>query len=601
MPSLAAKEFRQRQKAYDPTEDGLSFNGWYDVRDAQRIVWKKYNQLAPQLRQETLQPAVLFDGLDQLTLEEMLNPLIKILQGATQKYFPFLFKPELASVHYVAGFLRKNKDKTVSIVLFNPTGTLPRIDYGNYAYAFRLLDTDDESEFEKNVVYFEIKNKILHYSVIDPRGRLRTSTLTAQNLNDLKIELDLNEPLTTEMIRDKLKPKAEQIIQLLLSRGEAERKIEIISSPKKIQTHEKDGGRLVSCGPLSIVFIEYVMSHPEYMECLDKEFHLPDVLNFDSKHEAQVLQFLALAKNKSFNLAQFLDADNNVDFNFPEFLNIRERTSLIEYKKLVIRYRQFVTKVRQEHYNVLDTIEDFLAEDNGAIDDSYRKVTDAIWDSKNKEEKEIVDDYEWLEDEGSTDVWDEADCDIEDSVSEEEPVIAEVEQTPPVSLKAQKQITTNDIERTQPVLQTSTLASGTEVINTPLINTEQNRITAQNELSEKRSVSPVLLPQQKDDTIILGRENRADVRFIRAQINRFRENAKSFFSINNESKADAIERALELALHDEDKSGIIRDVRTDEGVRDALAIHRIFGFFGCKSTTAIAELEKSLEQTPRIG
>ncbi len=600
MPSLAAKEFRQRKKEYDPADDGLSFTTWYDVRDAQRIVWRKYNQLSLKLREETLQPAVLFDGLDQLTLEEILRPLINILQSASQKYFPFIFKPEVASVHYIAGFLRKNKDKTISIVLFNPTGTLPRIDYGNYAYAFRLADTEsDEPEFEKNVIYFEIKNKVLYYSVIDPRGTLRTNTLSSQDLNDLRIDLDLNKPLTTELIRDKLKPKADQIVQLTFNRGETEKKIEIISSPKKIQTHEKDGGRLVSCGPISIVFIEYIMSHPEYMEGLDKEFHLPDILNFDSNYEAQVLQFLALKKNKAFNLTQFLDADKNEDFNFPEFLNVKERTSLIEYKKLVIRYREFILKVRQEHYNVLNTIEDFLAEENGAIDESYKKVTDALFNSKNNDDTELVDTHEWFEDGSLTESLDEEVFEIEDSLSEEEPILAEVEPILPVHDAAPKQVDTNDMERTLSVAsQANVIHSGADTRNISFIDTKQNQVVS--EPPEKHDVSSVLLHQQKEDTKPLNPENRADVKFIRSQINRFRENAKSFFSINNEMKADAIERALELALQDETEHGI-RDVRTDQRVKDALAIHRIFGFFGCKSTTATVELEQSFEHTPRIG
>ncbi|CEG57192.1 hypothetical protein [Legionella fallonii] len=592
MPSLAAREFRQRQKTYEPTDDGLNFTTWYHVLDVQRIIWKKYNQLSSKLKSETLQPFVFFDGLDQLTLEGMLSPLVTILKKSSQNYFPFIFKPELAGAHYIAGFLRKNKDQTISIILFNPTGTLPRIDYGNYAYAFRLADAEsDESEFEKNVIYFEIKDKTLHYSVIDPKGVLRTNILTSQHLKDLKIELDLNKPLTTELIRDQLKPKAAQILQLTLARKETEQKIEIISSPKKIQTHEKDGGPLVSCGPLSIIFIEYIMSHPEYMEHLDKEFQLPEILDLESSHEAHVLRFLALKKNKAFDLMQFLNADTKKDFNFPNFLDEQEKSSLIEYKKLVITYRELIKKIRQEHYMLLDTIDDSFVETAGVIDESYREVTVAILDGQNdSEEAELKQNSDYPENENLIDSWDEEDFEIEDasdhSLPEEEPILAEIEQllpAPDVVLSTKKQSDTKDIDRTQ----AGTIISGTDIGNIQFIDREKNKTIPKQDLSEKHGTAPS------------NPEEREDVKFIRSQINRFRENAKSFFSINNGMKADAIEHALELALQDEVKYGV-QDVRMDQRVKDALAIHRIFGFFGCKSTTATADLEKSFEHTPRV-
>ena len=163
---------------YSEKEDGLKFSAWYHVDDIKRVIWKKYNQLNHAFTKDSMQPFVFFDGLDQFTLEDMLSPLITKLKESTKKYFPFIFKPELASVHYVAGFLRKNDDNTVSIILFNPTGTTLRVDYGNYDYQFRLRDDDnEEGDFlvEKNVLYFKILNNVLQYTVINPAGSESTA------------------------------------------------------------------------------------------------------------------------------------------------------------------------------------------------------------------------------------------------------------------------------------------------------------------------------------------------------------------------------------------------------------------------------------------
>lgn len=91
------------------------------------------------------------------------------------------------------------------------------------------------------------------------------------------------------------------------------------------------------------------------------------------------------------------------------------------------------------------------------------------------------------------------------------------------------------------------------------------------------------------------RENHEDVRFIKGEIERLQNNAKSIFSINNKMKANKIEIALNQALLNE-----ISDVRTAPKVKEALAIHRIFSFFGRKSTTATRGNENALKYNSKL-
>lgn len=82
---------------------------------------------------------------------------------------------------------------------------------------------------------------------------------------------------------------------------------------------------------------------------------------------------------------------------------------------------------------------------------------------------------------------------------------------------------------------------------------------------------------------------------IQQQINRLRRNACHAFSIGNAAKADLIEVAIERAYED----SFTGDLRLNRWVRQALASHRICGFFGLKKTTALQAVDASL--SPRMN
>ncbi|KTD20593.1 Uncharacterised protein [Legionella lansingensis] len=52
----------------------------------------------------------------------------------------------------------------------------------------------------------------------------------------------------------------------------------LILSPHQIQSENKDGGTLVSCGPLGIEFIGYALNNPDKLADLDEDFALPGTL-----------------------------------------------------------------------------------------------------------------------------------------------------------------------------------------------------------------------------------------------------------------------------------------------------------------------------------
>ncbi|CEK11352.1 GNAT family N-acetyltransferase [Legionella hackeliae] len=81
---------------------------------------------------------------------------------------------------------------------------------------------------------------------------------------------------------------------------------------------------------------------------------------------------------------------------------------------------------------------------------------------------------------------------------------------------------------------------------------------------------------------------RLDVDAVNREVVRLRNNARSFFSIGNNAKADLIERKLKIALEKD-----VSDVRKDQEVINALAKHRIFSFFGTKTADALVNVNNS--------
>ena len=568
MTTKAAQDFIQRTSTYEPEDDGLLFKSWYDGEDVKRLILPQFLALDPQIKKEMLTPYIFFDGADNWSLDDKLAPLVDELESSDKKYYPFIFKPEVASAHYVAGFLRKNEDieQSISIVIFNPTGTTLRIDYGDYGYHLRLVpqndDSDDESEKSTNVIideiaidnhsdiYMEISDGMLKYALLNPDIEQITNSFTQTELQEMGINIDLSIPLTIEVLNRALKPNLAKILEKTLQRGETEEKIEIISSPHKIQTIERDEGKLSSCGPISVAFISYVMEHPEYMASVDKNFLLPTFLS------------------------DLLKGSNT-------------------------EYKDFIMKLRQQHYNYLQTVQDNLLVE---IEPNQERVTAAILSAYDQKHTDTSsDDYDDLDisdfsledsdvDEESTEDHDDSPTLKSSDVHDDSPTLksSDVHDDSP-TLKS------SDVHDDSPTLKSSdvhdnspTLKSSDVYDNSPTLKSSD----VYDKIDSSKN-APTNAPAE-----YIGKnepENRADVQFVRQQIERYKNNAMSYFSINNKKKADAVEKALTKALDNK-----VQDVRLDSGVQEALAIHRIFGFFGHKKTTATKELEKNLPKPPTL-
>ncbi|STX52056.1 Uncharacterised protein [Legionella busanensis] len=127
----ASREFRYRKEG-NFVKDGRDFKTWYHIDDAQRLVWKYYNDIKDNfpfgtnqsIKDVMLPPYVSFDD-DRLNVVNFFSVLINFFQQAENQhkvFFPFMVKPETGGAHYIAGFLRRNPKGQVDIIIFNPIG-----------------------------------------------------------------------------------------------------------------------------------------------------------------------------------------------------------------------------------------------------------------------------------------------------------------------------------------------------------------------------------------------------------------------------------------------------------------------------------------------
>ncbi|WP_131781251.1 hypothetical protein [Legionella gresilensis] len=130
----ASREFRHRKDKNDVNDvsDGRDFKTWYHPDDAQRLVWKYYNDIKNNFPFDTnqsikdvmLPPYVSFDGYE-INVVNFFTVLINFFQQAKNQhkvFLPFIVKPETGGAHYIAGFLKRNPEGKIDIIIFNPVG-----------------------------------------------------------------------------------------------------------------------------------------------------------------------------------------------------------------------------------------------------------------------------------------------------------------------------------------------------------------------------------------------------------------------------------------------------------------------------------------------
>ncbi|MGQ3888860.1 hypothetical protein ACQUW5_07485 [Legionella sp. CNM-1927-20] len=127
----ASKEFRYRKEGA-LIKDGRDFKTWYHIDDAQRLLWKHFNDVKNRpvpgtnqlIKNLMLPPYVSFDS-ERIDVVNFFTVLINYFQqeeNQHKRYFPFMVKPEIGSAHYIAGILRRTTEGQVDLIIFNPVG-----------------------------------------------------------------------------------------------------------------------------------------------------------------------------------------------------------------------------------------------------------------------------------------------------------------------------------------------------------------------------------------------------------------------------------------------------------------------------------------------
>ncbi|QRN03260.1 hypothetical protein GH742_04910 [Legionella sp. MW5194] len=445
----ATDEFRKRDDEKGGFEDCREFNTWYDNEDVKRIAWTLFTHL-PESKTKALflPPQVMFDGIYSRDIGEVLNAAADWLRKAPEevRYFPFLFKPELAGAHYMAGVFVKVAALGMKLVLFNPAGQI-------------------------------------------------------KHLNLTKL--------------DKL--------------------ISVHASPHALQTAKKDGGKLVSCGPLSLYFLEYVLTNPNWLETVDETFVLPESLARFNDEETYKDNILKLRNDHDTLLQTMADADLDkvVEFYEPFDAELLSALDILDKKR--------------EKEELLDADDLYSADDVPLLDpDDYDN------EYLSGDEDEQVDEV------GSA-----------LSESDERLVVSPIENAT-VSFTKTMQEGADKLKHSLPVKIDVKFADASA----------GETLSLQTDMASDAK-SPLVIaqtPEGHHETEVSGFE------VVRAEIQRLR-NKTGFFSWGCTDKSNRIEQALTTACQ---KSG---DVRMNSAVREALGAHRI-GFFG--KAQSLINIDESL-------
>ena len=305
----AGIEFRQRGEDYQTLEDGNQFNNWYETTDINRILTVQHRKLDQSVKNEVIRPYVFFDTFQDRNMGELFNPLIETLKDAAQSYYPFVFKPEMGAAHYMSGFLRKDKLDVITIFVFNPTGTALRVNNGDFKA--KVIESTHQVQ------------TALKDGGVCGLVKLSKSPLVMSKNELQKIQ---NHRQVYALFEDKLYyinnvslPVPVETNQLDALKGLFSEKVDVstdasVDNLQQINavTGHSPTGTLVSCGPLSTAFVEYIMSHPDYMAGLGKNFVLPESISALMGNDQVYVSAVQELRNKH---AQFLDtvADDGLE------------------------------------------------------------------------------------------------------------------------------------------------------------------------------------------------------------------------------------------------------------------------------------------------
>ncbi|CEK11261.1 hypothetical protein [Legionella hackeliae] len=335
--------------------------------------------------------------------------------------------------------------------------------------------------------------------------------------------------------------------------------MDLVLCPYEVQTSDKDGGVLVSCGPISVEFVNYALNNPDWIASLDDKFQLPPhLVEYKScSTEVYKLQVLQLRKEHYTLLQQVPDS---------ELTNIEDDWAAINQYFLdsLDSGSDKDVELYQENGKRGD-----LFEDDSYVDDSYVNEDN---------EDDLQSDYE------------------DDPLSDEEDGVAiqstKTSQASSASEKASHAVSVIGSKKDSDVSCVATsIASSNKDNDAPLIPVDDHvKGTSPSGVAKEDTVSGHQSKLINDGTSTPSYlRNVKGVAAIEQEILRLR-NATGFFSLGAKSKATKIEQALEQAKV---KSS---DVRLDTGVRTALSEHRIFSFFGLKTTQALQNVDRSLEE-----
>lgn len=214
--------------------------------------------------------------------------------------------------------------------------------------------------------------------------------------NDLTQEISNNNPNVTLLLFNPLgytKDRAKK--RLNLKNADEINGMTLLLSQSQVQCQEKDGDKPVSCGPLSVKFIQYAINNPKWIEKLDAKFELPEDLSHfacydEFKYQLEIkntrkAHFYLLEKLPNDEL-ETLDSNATFDEYFLNYIDNLQDSQFNDDEEKESEYEYDSAEEETDNDSVNDSLQ---VEENSGNYQNCSVIKNSLFNKPNNDEGDL--------------------------------------------------------------------------------------------------------------------------------------------------------------------------------------------------------------------
>lgn len=197
----------------------------------------------------------------------------------------------------------------------------------NYTEPFVFVDNVDTVSFDEIIDWagsqLDLSDKLYFPFIFKPEtgGAHYMAGIIRQDYDCKKLFLFNPTGYTKKMATARLKlrdPQGNNVAGDEDQDGNFHYGMDLVLSAHQVQNQQKDGGVLVSCGPICIEFLKFALNNPQWVMSLDDKFKLPPQLEqlVSKEQEAYKQDIIALRKAHFETLSKISDQETDHAMKF---------------------------------------------------------------------------------------------------------------------------------------------------------------------------------------------------------------------------------------------------------------------------------------------